>query len=94
MLLPPPPPPHWQALKADMKGHLQLHFSSADLSDEAVLAVYPTTIRQRILRHLYSSSLASCWLFSSCQQQFLDALLASAQVELYMPQVNISLSLS
>jgi hypothetical protein len=77
-----------------MKGHLQLHFSSADLSDEAVLAVYPTTIRQRILRHLYSSSLASCWLFSSCQQQFLDALLASAQVELYMPQVNISLSLS
>lgn len=46
-----------------MKGHLQLHFSSADLSDEAVLGVYPTTIRQRILRHLYSSPVASCWLF-------------------------------
>jgi hypothetical protein len=46
-----------------MKGHLQLHFSSADLSDQAVLAVYPTTIRQRVLRHLYSSPMVSCWLF-------------------------------
>jgi hypothetical protein len=55
--------PPFQALKADMKGHLQLHFSSADLSDKALLGVYPTTIRQRILRHLYSSPVANCWLF-------------------------------
>jgi hypothetical protein len=70
-----------------MKGHLRLHFSSAESSDEAVLAVYPTNIRRRILRHLYNQSLHTCWLFRGCKQKFLDALLATAKVELYMPQV-------
>jgi hypothetical protein len=34
------------AMKQELKGHLQLHFSSADMSDEAVLGVYPTTVRR------------------------------------------------
>eukprot|EP00882_Tetradesmus_deserticola_P029635 GHRQ01033216.1.p1 GENE.GHRQ01033216.1~~GHRQ01033216.1.p1 ORF type:complete len:132 (+),score=4.38 GHRQ01033216.1:362-757(+) len=75
-----------------MKGHLRLHFSSAEGSDEAVLSVYPTTIRRRILRHLYSSPLDGCWLFYNCKQKFLDAVLASAKVELYMPKVRITWS--
>lgn len=78
-----------ETLKADMKGHLRLHFSSAEGSDEAVLSVYPTTIRRRILRHLYSNPLSRCWLFGNCKQKFLDAVLASAKVELYMPKVDI-----
>lgn len=78
-----------QNLKNDMKGHLRLHFTSAEGSDEAVLSLYPTTIRRRILRHLYSSPLNYCWLFSDCKQKFLDALLASAKVELYMPRVRL-----
>jgi hypothetical protein len=82
-----------QTLKADMKGHLRLHFSSAEGSDEAVLSVYPTTIRRRILRHLYSNPLACCWLFHNCKQKFLDAVLASAKVELYMPKVRICCSM-
>eukprot|EP00775_Hariotina_reticulata_P006152 gene6152-6389_t len=78
-----------QSLVQDMKGHLRLHFSSAESSDEAVLAVYPTNIRRRILRHLYNHSLHTCWMFRGCKQKFLDALLAAAKVELYMPQVTI-----
>jgi hypothetical protein len=46
-----------------MKGHLALHYSSVDASDEVVLSKFPTNIRRRILRHLYSQPLASCWLF-------------------------------
>lgn len=76
------------ALKSDMQGHLKLHFSSAETSDESVLAVYPTTIRRRILRHLYNLPLHSCWLFTGCKQKFLDALLLSAKVELFMPKVT------
>jgi hypothetical protein len=44
--------------------------------------------RRRILRHMYNSPMRSCWLFSGCQQKFLDALLATAKVELYMPKVS------
>jgi hypothetical protein len=33
-------------MKQELKGHLQLHFSSAEMSDEAVLGVYPTTVRR------------------------------------------------
>ncbi|KAF8054945.1 AKT1 [Scenedesmus sp. PABB004] len=79
------PPP----LLAAMKGHLRLHFSSAESSDEAVLGVYPTTIRRRVLRHLYNGALTSCWLFRGAKQKFIDALLLSAKVELFMPKVDI-----
>ncbi|KAF6266101.1 hypothetical protein COO60DRAFT_1697459 [Scenedesmus sp. NREL 46B-D3] len=78
-----------QSMVHELKGHLQLHFSSAEMSDEAVLAVYPTTVRRRILRHMYNSPLRACWLFSGCGQKFLDALLATAKVELYMPKVDV-----
>lgn len=71
-----------------MKGHLRLHFSSAETSDEAVLSVYPTTIRRRILRHLYIKALSSCWLFERCKLKLLDAVLAASKVELYMPKVR------
>ncbi|WIA36270.1 hypothetical protein OEZ86_007599 [Tetradesmus obliquus] len=77
------------AMKQELQGHLQLHFSSAETSDEAVLGVYPATLRRRILRHMYSRPLRCCWLFGGCGQKFLDALLATAKVELYMPKVDI-----
>jgi len=105
------------------------------LADEAVLAIYPTAIRRRILRHLYGGLLRGCYLFASPApaagaattttaatatdatttatppnaiaaaaasapqtspsalpaptQRFLDALLASARVELYRRGVEI-----
>jgi hypothetical protein len=75
-------------LKADMKGHLRLHFSTSDFKDEAVLGVFPTTIRRRTLRHLYNAPLHSCWLFGGAKQKFLDALLLGARVELFGPKVG------
>ncbi|WIA41476.1 hypothetical protein OEZ86_005053 [Tetradesmus obliquus] len=77
------------ALKADMKGHLRLHFSTADFRDEAVLGVFPTTLRRRALRHLYNAPLHACWLFGGAKQKFLDALLLGARVELFGPKVDI-----
>jgi hypothetical protein len=75
-------------LKADMKGHLRLHFSTSDFRDESVLGVFPTTIRRRTLRHLYNAPLHSCWLFGGAKQKFLDALLLGARVELFGPKVG------
>jgi hypothetical protein len=65
-----------------------LHFSSADSSDERVLSMYPTTLRRRVLRHLYGEPIAACWLLAGCRQKFVDSLLAAAKVELYMPKVT------
>jgi len=53
-----------------------------------VLGIYPSTIRRRILRHLYLDQLHKCFLFADCKLKFLDALLAGARVELFMPQVR------
>ena len=36
-------------------------------SDEAVLSTYPSTIRRRVLRHLYQGKLSKAYLFSGCQ---------------------------
>ena len=77
-----------QDLTDNMQGHLRLHFSSEEASDEQVLAIYPTSIRRRILRHLYLDSLKRCWLFNGCRQKFMDAILAAARVELFMPKVR------
>lgn len=52
-----------------------------------VLSIYPSTIRRRILRHLYQTPMQQCYLFADCKQKFLDALMAAARVELFMPQV-------
>ena len=45
-----------------------------------VLAAYPTTIRRRILRHLYLSHVRSSYIFQGCRQKFLDALLGISKV--------------
>ena len=57
-----------------------------------VLGIYPSTIRRRILRHLYQSQLHRCYLFADCKPKFLDAVLAAARVELFMPQARAHLT--
>ena len=59
------------------------------LCDPQVLSVLPGTIRRRVLRHLYLAPMQQCYLFADCKQKFLDALLAAARMELFMPQVLI-----
>ncbi len=36
-----------------MRAHLELHFESEMSSDDKVLAIYPSAIKKRVLRHLY-----------------------------------------
>ena len=45
-----------------------------------VLAAYPTTIRRRILRHLYLHHVRASYIFQGCRQKFLDALLGISKV--------------
>eukprot|EP00775_Hariotina_reticulata_P004102 gene4102-4348_t len=79
-------------LKNTMAGLLRLHMSLSNgyLEDEQVLALYPTTIRRKILRQLYAAPLHKCYLFENCAVKFLDALLMAARVELFLPKALMS----
>jgi hypothetical protein len=54
-----------------------------------VLHIFPTTIRRRILRHLYLRHVRNAYLFKGVRQKFIDALLGVARIELFMPQADI-----
>ena len=53
-----------------------------------VLVIFPTTIRRRILRHLYLRQVRNAYLFKGVRQKFIDALLGVARIELFMPQAR------
>ena len=76
-------------LRDSLQEHLRLHFDTSEVSDEQVLSIFPSAIRRRILRHLYLRFLRGSYLFQGAPQRLLDALLASARVEIFMPQVDI-----
>lgn len=76
-------------LRDSLQEHLRLHFDTSEVSDEQVLSIFPSAIRRRILRHLYLRFLKGSYLFQGAPQRLLDALLASARVEIFMPQVDI-----
>ena len=76
-------------LKTTMQEHLRLSFNNREASDEQVLSIYPSTIRRRILRHLYSRHLKAAYLFAGTPRKFLDALLASSRLELFKQGVEI-----
>ncbi|GBF99447.1 hypothetical protein Rsub_11933 [Raphidocelis subcapitata] len=82
-----------QDMKTNMQGLLRLHMSlqGESTSDEAVLAVFPTSVRRRILRQLYAEPLASCYLFRDCGRKFLDAVMTTARVELFLPKIVAAL---
>ena len=71
-----------------MQAHLRLHHANQAASDEAVLGILPTTLRRRVLRHMYQEQLRASMLFKHARQRFLDALLGVARLELFMPQVT------
>lgn len=58
------------------------------MRDEAVLSSYPAALRRRCLRHIYGRTLRRVPLLRRVSDRFLDALLAAARVELFMPKVN------
>ncbi|PSC76146.1 potassium NKT2 [Micractinium conductrix] len=78
-----------QELRDSMLSHLKLHFNNAHRADETVLGSYPSTIRRRVLRYLYLDILQQSTLFHGARQRFLDALLAAARVEAYLPNEEL-----
>lgn len=54
-----------------------------------MLGIFPTTIRRKILRQLYSNPLKNCYLFRDTGVKFLDALMLGARVELFLPKVCV-----
>ena len=45
------------ALERSMDDHLKLYFANEEASDEAVLAVMPSAIRKKVLRHLFGHAI-------------------------------------
>ncbi|GLC44797.1 hypothetical protein PLESTB_001212900 [Pleodorina starrii] len=78
-----------ERLQSAMAEHLEVTFNTEQIDDEHVLGIYPTTIRRKVLRHLYLHPVRNCYLFRGCKQRFLDALLTAARVELFMPGVQL-----
>ncbi len=81
--------PGFQDLTYSMRQHLELHFQSDESRDENVLAIYPSAIRRRVLRHLYMQPLRQCYLFKKCKAKFLDAILVACRTDLFMPDVQL-----
>ncbi|KAF6250783.1 hypothetical protein COO60DRAFT_1567426 [Scenedesmus sp. NREL 46B-D3] len=78
-----------QDMKELIEEHLRLHFSTSQEEDEQMLGSLPTTLRRRVLRHLYGAQLQRCWLLADVKPKFFDALLGVARLETFMPQVEI-----
>ncbi|KAG1653543.1 hypothetical protein FOA52_009017 [Chlamydomonas sp. UWO 241] len=72
-----------------MHEHLELHFRNEQTADDRVLAIYPATLRRKVLRALYRDRLKTCHLFRAVTDKFLDALLAEARIELHMPRMEL-----
>eukprot|EP00882_Tetradesmus_deserticola_P002691 GHRQ01002862.1.p1 GENE.GHRQ01002862.1~~GHRQ01002862.1.p1 ORF type:complete len:924 (+),score=556.38 GHRQ01002862.1:315-3086(+) len=78
-----------QDMRELIEEHLRLHLTTSQEADEQMLASLPTTLRRRVLRHLYGSQLQRCWLLGGVKPKFFDALLGVARLETFMPQVEI-----
>ncbi|GFH26539.1 uncharacterized protein HaLaN_24706, partial [Haematococcus lacustris] len=90
-------------LMTAMEAHVELHFQSEQASDEQVLAIFPQTIRRRVLRHLYIKPIKECHLFAGCKPNnqlcslfcggchlcCWPQVLAAGRVELFMPREQI-----
>ncbi|KAF5831397.1 cyclic nucleotide-binding-like protein [Dunaliella salina] len=78
-----------KTLYTAMREHVELKFYSERTADEQVLQFYPSTIKRKVLRHLYMEVLKDCYLFHGCKARFLDQVLAAVRMELFMPNVPI-----
>lgn len=72
-----------RALEKKLRGQLKLDFNNHEISDENVLAKFPSETRRKVLRRLYLPSLLQTKLMRGVRQQFVDAFLATSKVEIY-----------
>mmetsp|Transcript_9795 Transcript_9795/g.26556 ORF Transcript_9795/g.26556 Transcript_9795/m.26556 type:complete len:1286 (+) Transcript_9795:433-4290(+) len=79
-----------KSLQAAMREHLELQSYSEKTADENILKHHPSTIKQKVLWHLYQDVLKDCYLLAGCTPQFLTLLLSVARMELFMPNVTMT----
>ena len=72
-----------------MRQHLDLNYTSEHTSDSKVLSIYPTAITRRVLCHNYLEPISQCHLFKGCKRKFLDILVPSCRIEMFMPNVQL-----
>lgn len=78
-----------EKMKKSLKSQLKLEFHNREMSDEQVLAKFPTEVRRKVLRKLYLPYLFKTSLMKNLRQQFVDAFLANCSVELLGPGEEI-----
>ncbi|GBF99143.1 potassium channel [Raphidocelis subcapitata] len=76
-------------LKAQLQEQLRLMYATHGGEGRELLAALPTTLKRRVLRHEHGKALSSCALLRGVNAKFVDALLCAAQVETYMPRVDM-----
>jgi len=72
-----------------LETQLQLDFHTREIADESVLQFFPVSTRRKVLRKLYGPFLANTELLQGVRQQFVDAFLALACVEIFSPGEEI-----
>jgi hypothetical protein len=68
-----------------LQRQLRLEFHNREIADESVLKNYPSAVRRKILRKLYSAPLVKTPLLRNIRPQFVDAFLTSCTVEIFSP---------
>jgi hypothetical protein len=68
-----------------LKRQLRLEFNNREIADESVLKNFPSAVRRKILRKLYSAPLVKTQLLKGIRPQFVDAFLTSCTVEIFSP---------
>ena len=74
-----------RAIHKSLKTQLKLEFKNREISDEQVLAQFPSAVRRKVLRKLYLPSLLQTGLMKNTRQQFVDAFLSGCTVEIFCP---------
>jgi ankyrin repeat protein/CRP-like cAMP-binding protein len=70
-------------LEKSLRAQLKLDFNNREISDEYVLANFPTETRRKVLRRLYLPSLMQTSLMKGIRQQFVDSFLTTCNVEIF-----------
>lgn len=72
-----------------LKQQLKLDFNNREISDDQVLKHFPSQVRRKLMRQLYYEHLINSNIMTGIRPQFVDAFLASCNVEIFSPGEEI-----
>jgi hypothetical protein len=78
-----------ETFQKKLQNQLRLEFNNREISDETVLANFPSAVRRKVLRKLYLRYLWKTGLMKDVRQQFVDAFLTNCKVEIFSPGEEI-----